>query len=157
MYLAVILLLMFVLPVVSVIAEALVTADADLVFLIGKSFVFWAVGARLLLAGARQVSNPAFTAQTIFGVTDAKAFPLVQEIGFGNLSIGLLAVATILEPAWVTPAALAGCPFFALAGFKHLQHAARNRHENLAMLSDLCIALVLALYLAAMAIGFHGV
>ncbi|OCJ17944.1 hypothetical protein A6U87_03210 [Rhizobium sp. AC44/96] len=154
MYLAILLLLMLVLPVISIIAEA-TTANGDLVFLIGKWFVFWAVGLRLLLAGVRQVTKPSFTAETIFGVTDTKAFPLVQEIGFGNLSIGLLAMASILVREWITPAALVGCLFFGLAGVKHLLNPQRSRTENIPMISDLWIAAVLAVFLIATAAGFQ--
>jgi len=148
MYLAMLLLLMLVLPVVSVVLEAAVFGSADLPFLIGKWFVFWGVGLRLLLAGIKQAAQPSFTAEKIFGISDAKVLPLVQEIGFGNLAIGLLGIATILQPAWIAPAAVVGCVFFALAGFGHLGRSARNRKENVAMVSDLGLSLVLAVYLA---------
>ena len=72
MYLAVIVLLMFVLPIGSVVVEAGRSAAApELIFLIGKWFVFWAVGIRLLLAGIRQIAKPAFTAEAIFKIIEA--------------------------------------------------------------------------------------
>jgi len=71
MYLAVIVLLMGVLPIGSILAElAFHSAGADGAVLVGKWFVFWSVGIRLLLAGLRQVANPAFTAETIFEVKE---------------------------------------------------------------------------------------
>jgi uncharacterized membrane protein len=151
MYLAIVLLLMLILPVVSIAAEAMLAADSSLVFLIGKWFVFWGVGLRVLIAGIRQVARPAFTAETIFGITDPKAFHLVEELGFGNLAISLLATASLLQPAWITPAALAGCIFFGLAGYGHFHQQSRNRLKTIAMVSDFWIALVLAGYLAATA------
>ena len=59
MYLAVVL-LMGVLPIASVLAEiAFSHSETRLPIFIGKWFVFWAVGVRLLLAGLRQIVNPA--------------------------------------------------------------------------------------------------
>ncbi|MDQ0559461.1 fumarate reductase subunit D [Rhizobium mesoamericanum] len=149
MYLAIMLLLMFVLPLGSVVAEAHSSADANLVFLIGKWFVFWGVGLRLFVASLKQIVNPAFTAETIFGLTDHKAESLVQEIGFGNLSIGMLGVLSLFEPQWLVPAAITGCLFFGFAGLKHLLERGRNRSRNIAMISDLWLSLVLAFYLSA--------
>ena len=96
MYLAVVVLLMAVLPIASIVAESILArGGADLLWLIGKWFVFWSVGVRLMLAGLRQVFNPAFTAETIFGVKEKAALTIVRELGFGNLSIGLLGVLSL--------------------------------------------------------------
>lgn len=149
MYFAIILLLMLVLPLGSVVAEALWSTDANLVFLVGKWFVFWGLGLRLLVASLKQIINPAFTAEMIFGVTDHKAQSLVQEIGFGNLSIGMFGVLSLFEPQWIVPAAITGSLFYGLAGLKHLLEPARNRSRNIAMISDLWLSLVLVFYLCA--------
>ena len=149
MYLAVIVLLMGVLPIASILVEfVLLHSGADLLFLIGKWFVFWSVGVRLLLAGLRQIANPEFTAETIFGVTDKAALTIVQELGFGNLAIGLLGALTLLNRQWIAPAAIVGGLFYGLAGIKHLVKGDRNATENIAMVSDLFIAVVIAIYLA---------
>ncbi len=150
MYLAVILLLMFVLPIGSVVVEAGRSAAApELIFLIGKWFVFWAVGIRLLLAGIRQIAKPAFTAEAIFKITDRKALPLVQEIGFGNLAIATIAIVSIFSNEWIAPAATAGQIFYGLAGLKHAVTPDRGRMQTVAMISDLWIFVVLAVYLTA--------
>ncbi|WP_018859025.1 DUF6790 family protein [Rhizobium sp. 42MFCr.1] len=149
MYLAIILLLMLVLPLGSVAAEAHWSADANVVFLVGKWFVFWGVGLRLLVASLKQIINPAFTAETIFGVTDHKAQALVQEIGFGNLSIGMLGIFSLFEPRWIVPAAITACLFYGLAGLKHLLERPKNRSRKIAMFSDLWLFFVLAFYLSA--------
>ena len=149
MYLAVIVLLMGVFPIASILVEfALLRSSADLLFLIGKWFVFWSVGVRLLLAGLRQIANPEFTAQTIFGVKEKAALTIVQELGFGNLAIGLLGVLTLFNRQWIAPAAIVGGLFYGLAGIKHLTKGDRNATENIAMISDLFIAVVLAIDLA---------
>jgi len=149
MYLAVVVLLMGVLPLGSILVEALVShGDAGIVFLIGKWFVFWSVGVRLLLAGVRQIVNPAFTAETIFGLKGTGALTIVRELGFGNVSIGLVGALSLLNRGWVVPAALVGGLFYGLAGLEHLRKGDRNATENIAMVSDLFIFVVLAGYLA---------
>ena len=151
MYLAVVVSLMGVFPVASVAAEAaLQHGGADLTLLVGKWFVFWAVGARLILAGLRQIMNPAFTAQTIFGMRDLSAFAIVRELGFGNLSIGVLGACALFRQTWIAPAALAGGLFYGLAGVEHLLKGDRNANETIAMVSDLFVFLVLAFYLGAL-------
>src|SRR5690242_1106947 len=109
MYLAAVILLMHVLPAVSVALEALRTpGGADLMALIGKWFTFWAVGARLFLAGVTQSLRPKFDAQSIFDIKDQGALAIVREVGFGNLAIGALELASLIKPHWVAPAAIAG-------------------------------------------------
>ena len=101
----------------------------------------------------RQVANPTFTAEIIFAVKEKAAPTIVRELGFANLSIGLIGVLALLRSDWITPAAIAGALFYALAGIKHLIKGERNGAENIAMISDLFIALVLAGYLAAIGLG----
>ena len=149
MYLAMIILLMGALPIASIAVESAAHGGADLTPLIGKWFVFWAVGVRLILAGLRQVANPRFTAGTIFGVKDEAALVIVQELGFGNLAIGTLGALSLIHREWIVPAALAGGIFYGLAGVKHALRRDRNAIENIATASDLFIFVVLAGYLAA--------
>ena len=56
MYLLVVLGLMAILPIASIYIEAVTVAGSDFLWLIGKWFVFWAAGIRLLLAGIRQIA-----------------------------------------------------------------------------------------------------
>jgi hypothetical protein len=148
MYLTVIVLLMGALPIASILVELiLLHSGADLLPLIGKWFVFWSVGVRLLLAGLRQIVNPEFTAETIFGIKEKAALTIVQELGFANLAIGLLGALTLVNPQWIAPAGIVAGLFYALAGIKHLVKVDRNATENIAMVSDLFIAVVLAIYL----------
>ena len=150
MYLAVVVLLMGVFPIASILIEFFALhSDAGLVILIGKWFVFWAVGMRLLLAGVRQIANPAFTAEAIFGIKDKAAEVVVRELGFANFAIGVVSGLSLLNREWVVPTAIVGCLFYGLAGGLHLRSGDRNSNENIAMISDLFIFVVLALYLAA--------
>ena len=136
MYLVSVVLLLLVLPAASVIVAMLAAPHGrDVVALIGKWYVFWAVGIRLLLAGVRQVSQPRFTAAEIFDLDDVKAFPIVREIGFANLSMGTLGVSSIFRPDWLVPAAVAGGLYYGLAGLGHVVRS-RNAKGRIAMLSD---------------------
>ena len=147
MYNAMIILLMGVLPIGSIVIERIID-NADLVILVGKWFVFWACGIRLLLAGIRQIINPEFTARTIFEIADKGAAKVVIELGFANVAMGLVSVASILRPDWVLPAAIITGLYYGLAGIKHIFNAGRNRIETWATVSDLGIFAVLAIYVA---------
>jgi hypothetical protein len=150
MYLASIILLLGALPVASILVEWLSAhGAADIWLLIGKWFVFWAVGVRLAMAGVRQVFNPSFTAETIFELKDLGALKIVQELGIANFSMGLLGLLSLAMPLWTVPAAFVGGLFYGLAGIKHLTNRGRNTLQNIAMITDLWIFVVLAFYLAA--------
>ena len=143
MYLAAILVLMLIAPLASILVEALV-AGGPLAGLVLKWFVFWGIGARLGLAGLEQVTQPAFTAETIFEIADPKAQVIVQELGFANLAFGLLGLLSLAFPAFLLPAAVGGGLFYLLAGVKHAMRAGKTRTETIAMVSDLGIVAVLA-------------
>ena len=148
MYILIIVLLMFVFPVLSILTELFIfPSAAGFVFLIGKWFVFWAVGVRLFLAGLRQATNPRFTAEKILGIKDSRQFIIVQELGFANLCIGALGISTIFNSDWIVPAAMVGCLFIGLAGIRHIFSKERNLLENSAMVSNLIVATILLAYL----------
>jgi len=152
MYFAVVILLLLVFPVISIGAEAVLSPHASsLEFLTGKWFVFWGVGVRLFIAGARQVTQPRFTAQEIFGLGDRGVFPIVRELGFANLSMGLLGICSVFRSAWIVPAAVVGGLYYALAGIGHVFQKERNAKENMAMVSDGFIALVLLAFMVSSA------
>lgn len=137
MYLVSVILLLAILPAASVILEgAFAPHGVSIMGLVGKWYVFWACGIRLLLAGLRQVNQPRFTAAEIFDLDNVKAFPIVREIGFGNLAIGTLGVWTIFRPAWLVPTAIVGGLYYGLAGLGHVLRDERNVNETAAMISD---------------------
>jgi hypothetical protein len=153
MYLAVIILTMGILPIASILVEHFgFTANADWWALIGKWFVFWGVGVRLFTAGIRQVVQPAFTAEAIFEIKDKAARILVQELGFANLAIGLLAILTIVAPQWTPASALVGAAFYSLAAARHVVSGGGNSNEMIATVSDIFIFVVLAAYLVAISL-----
>ena len=147
MYLLAIIVLLGLAPIVSIGVEYAQTAG-DVVDLAAKWFVFWAVGVRLFVAGARQVLQPAFTARDIFEIEDVKAHVIVRELGFANLSFGALGIATLWRPDWIPAAALAGGLFYGLAGVRHLLDKQRTGNGVIAMVSDLIVFAILAACLA---------
>lgn len=144
MYILMVVLLLGIAPACSVFYEhSYLHATTPLLFLIGRWFTFWAVGVRLVIAGLRQTIQPRFTAYEIFKVDGEAVFPVVREVGFGNLSIGTLGLATMIWPMWVLAGALVGGLYYGLAGCMHLFGRDRNLNENVAMVSDIAIAVVL--------------
>ncbi|MEO8669420.1 MAG: hypothetical protein ABI399_12945 [Bauldia sp.] len=146
MYLAAIILLLAVLPVLSILVEFVTTTGAGLLPLVGKWFVFWAGGVRLFLAGLSQVFRPQFTYGGIFNIKDPEAGKLVKEIGFGNLSMGLVSLFTIIVPDWIVPAALATGLYHLLAGIQHWLNGVRGTKETVALVSDLAVGVILLLF-----------
>lgn len=143
MYFAVVATLMFAFPLLSVAVEAGAARSALDAALVGKWFVFWAVGIRLFLAGARQILQPEYTAHVILGLESGESLLLVRELGFANLALGLVGTLSLWLPTWRLPVALAGGVFYLLAGVNHVLQPHRNRLENVAMSSDLFVAIAL--------------
>jgi uncharacterized protein DUF6790 len=149
MYVVFVVLLLLVLPAGCVAAEALWRhGAADIVLLIGKWFVFWAVGARLFIAGVRQVVQPQFTAESIFDSKDEASSAIVWEIGFANLAMGVLGLLTLVRPGWLLPAAIVGGLFYGLAGLGQAARGKRNSKEQTALVSDLLMFVLLGAFVA---------
>jgi hypothetical protein len=147
MYVLTVILLMLVLPAGSIYLEHLHGA-APLMLLVGKWFVFWSAGVRLFLAGLRQFFQPRFTSEQIFGIKSDDALPLVRELGIANFATGVVGLASLLQPGFVLPVAIASGIFYGIAGIRHTATSHRTGNETIAMISDLFIFLVLAAYVA---------
>jgi hypothetical protein len=150
MYVFIVIALMLALPLVSIVAQIILTdhgalhAASNLV-VVAKWYVFWAVGVRLSLAGLRQIIQPRYTAETILGLKGAESLFFVRELGFANVTMGSVGIASLASPSWVTPAAMLGAIYYGLAGINHCFHKGRNKLQNLALVSDLFAAVVLAI------------
>jgi hypothetical protein len=148
MYLAVVALTMFILPIASVLIDHGMHPAAAWMVLVGKWFVFWSVGVRLFLAGGRQVLQPSFTATEIFHIASGEALPLIQELGVANFAAGVVGLASILEPSFVLPAAISATIFYGVAGFRHIAERGKSPNETIAMTSDLFMFVVLGAFFA---------
>jgi hypothetical protein len=144
-----VLLLMFIAPAASIVVEAALSPDnAGAWHLIGKWFVFWAVGVRLLTAGMRQALNPSFTAVEIFHAGSGESHPVVRELGFANICLGLGGVFSLFVPSWRQPAALSGGFYLGIAGIQHVMRRPAGGNERVAMVTDLFAFLIAAFYLS---------
>jgi hypothetical protein len=150
MFLIVVVGFMFVLPLACTVGEVLVGSVPFSLVIVGKWFVLWAVGVRLLLAGLRQIFQPRYTAQVILSLKSDESLILIRELGFANFAIGLVGVGSAVLPSWRPAGALAGGVFYALAGANHVLQPHRCKLESIAMASDLWAAAVLLASFAAM-------
>lgn len=146
MYVLIVVSLMLVLPALSIYLERAFLGIALSTAQIGRWFVFWGVGVRLFLAGIRQIVQPAYTAEVILGLEGAEAQILVRELGFANVAIGFGGMLSIVARPWTTPSASVGAVFYGLAGINHCLHGERNQLQDVAMVSDLSIAVLLVSY-----------
>ena len=148
MYLVIVVLLMLILPLGSVAADLfLARSSSDAIVLVGKWFVFWAAGVRQFTAGVRQIVWPRFTAEGIFGIKNRGPWPIVRELGFANLSMGVLGVLSVAVSGLTRPAAIVSGLFFGIAGVAHVLRKETNLAENVAAVSDLFLFVVLLFYL----------
>ena len=146
-YIASVLALTVLLPIVSALADCalhhLAPALAGL-----KWLTFWACGVRLLLAGLRQSARPDFTARAIFQISGNEVLPVVRELGFANLAMGLLGTLSLLVAGLVDAAAIVGGVYYLLAGVQHALHRPLNAKRKVAMITDLLVGSALGLLLA---------
>jgi hypothetical protein len=150
MYFLIVAALLFFFPLASILAQTLVDAHGmPNAIMAAKWFAFWAVGVRLMLAGVRQVIQPRYTAEVILGLKSNDSLFVVRELGFANIALSIVGLGSLLAPAWVVPASIAGAIFYSFAAINHFNHGARNSHQNFAMITDLAVAAVLAACVAA--------
>lgn len=152
MYLVSVIFLLAVLPVTSIGLDRFVFhRSVPVVFLIGKWFVFWAAGVRLFLAGAKQLLQPRFTSEKIFGLTGNDPLPIVRELGVANLAIGTVGMMSWAKPGFVLPIAMVAGIFYGVAGIRHIADREKNLNQTVAMITDIFVSLVFIAY-----IGYVG-
>jgi hypothetical protein len=139
-------LLLIIFPITSIISEVIIEKESQDWMLIGKWFIFWAVGIRLFTAGIRQSSNPEFTATRIFHMKSAESFVVIRELGFANIALGVMGILSVINNNWRLLAAIIGGIFFGLAGIQHLFKKAESRNEVIAMIYDVTVFAVLLIY-----------
>jgi hypothetical protein len=139
-------LLLFILPVLSMTGEHFFEQSAFDWPLIGKWFIFWAIGIRLFTAGISQASNPLFTAR-IFKMKSEEGFVVIRELGFANISLGVMGILSVINDDWRLLAAITGGFFLGIAGIHHLIKRPDSQNEIIAMFYDLSVMAVIILYL----------
>lgn len=129
------------LPILSIGCEYFLHDKPLTIHTIGIWFVFWAVGIRLLIAGIRQISKPAFTA-SIFSISSSESYPIIRELGFANVTMGITASLSLFYTSFYVPGLLLGLLYFGLAGFMHVSKKAASFNEGVALVSDLYVFIV---------------
>ncbi|HLA58880.1 MAG TPA: DUF6790 family protein [Puia sp.] len=146
-YLFINVLLAIILPLLSVLWDCLYEHETFSWELIGKWFIFFAVGIRLFTAGISQASNPAFTGG-IFKMKTTESFAIIRELGFANISLGVMGILSVLNNNWRVMAAVTGGLFLGLAGIYHLFKKPDSSNELIAMVYDLFALVIIILYLS---------
>jgi hypothetical protein len=150
-YIIVVSVLTFFLPLICSVAEMFVDDQPALSLgLLGKWFIFSAVGVRLFIAGIKQTTDPAFTAKEIFHLQNPESHPIVRELGFANLCFGLVGIMSLFFPQWRVVSAFGSGLYYGIAGLQHLLKKPAGVNEKFAMVTDLLIFLVLLVYFVRM-------
>lgn len=149
MYFVIVVAFAVVAPIGAALWEAQSAAGADILALFGKWTAFFGVGVRLFMAGVSQAFRPDYTLNEIFGVDAPDVRPVVQELGFANLSMGVLGLLALIHPMLTLAAATVGAIFYGLAGARHLPGARGNAKRLAAAGTDIWVFIVLAAYVAA--------
>ena len=139
--------LLLILPVVSFIAESSFEKEPMTASLFIKWFIFWAAGIRLFTAGLKQASNPEFTATKIFRLLKPETYVVIRELGFANISLGVMGILSLLNDSWRMLAAISCGIFFGLAALQHSLRETFGDNELIATLYDAIVCIVLMLYL----------
>ncbi len=150
-YIVVVSLLTFVLPIVCSFVQILINKDTLLSFdLIGKWFIFSAVGLRLFIAGIKQTTDPAFTAKEIFRLNNPESFPIVRELGFANLCFGMVGIVSLFLPQWRVVSAFGSGLYYGIAGLQHFLKKPVGTNERFALVTDVIIFALLFIYFVKM-------
>ena len=151
-YILVVSILTFILPLVCTIVQILLNKGITFSFdLIGKWFIFSAVGLRLFIAGIKQTADPAFTAKEIFHLSNPEIFPIVREFGFANICLGLIGIVSLFLPQWRVVSAFGSGLYYGIAGLQHFIKKPAGTNEYFALVTDIMIFIFLLVYFVIMA------
>jgi len=159
-YLYYILSVMLVFPLILTVQESYsgghILSFREMSEILFKWFIFWGIGIRCLTAGLSQVMNPGFTASLL--QLDSAGFVVIRELGFANISMGLLGLLSLPLSRWRPAAAFCGGLFLGKAGILHLCRIPEgiNPNETAAMVSDLFILAAAASYLILAFLRYRG-
>ena len=138
-----VLVLIVALPVVLSLSECFIFHLALSFAVFAKWFIFSAAGLRLFVAGIKQAINPSFTARQIFHIESTDSYPILRELGFANICLGLLGISSLFKPEWRLASAFASGLYYGIAGFQHLLKKPVSKNECFALWTDLLVFIVL--------------
>lgn len=132
-------LLIFLLPLISVMIEHVeIQTPADW-RLLGKWFVFWAFGLRLFTSGIKQASNPSLPTKRY----DNQVFELTRSLGIVNICLGVGGILSLINETWRPVIAILGCLFFGLNSIRSLTGSLISGSQKLNALSDVLSFVIL--------------
>ena len=150
-YFLVVTILTFILPLICTVIETGICKNTSFSFaLIGKWFIFSAVGLRLFIAGIKQTTDPAFTAKEIFHLNNPESFPIVRELGFANLCFGLVGIVSLFLPQWRVVSAFGSGLYYGIAGLQHFIKKPVGPNEKFALITAIFIFIFLLVYFVKM-------
>jgi hypothetical protein len=126
-------LLTVLLPFAAVCIEAFGKRDKVSVSVIEKWFLFFAVGIRFLVRGIKQA-------------TESR---LQTNEGLGNLSLGVVALISLLVPSWRNVTAFGSDLYFGAAALSCFLAKPGGPNETFTLISNTCIFLILMILLLA--------
>ena len=139
--------LIFILPLLSIVGEFINDKVPITWELAAKWFIFWTIGIRLFVAGVKQASNPEFTATKLFNLKTRESYVVIRELGFANISLGMMGVLSVINDSWRLIAAITGGLYLGFAGLQHCLKKADSKNEMIAMIYDLLVFVIILLYL----------
>ncbi len=146
-YLIFLLLLDLIFPVASVLSDHTLNHVIIDPALVGKWVLFFSVGLRLFIAGCVQVLVPGFTAAKIFRFRHKESYAVIRELGFGNISMGVIGMLSLAKVEWRGITSIAAAIFFGFAGIQHLVRKPDSFNEILAMVTDQLVFVLMLLYI----------
>jgi len=150
-YIIVVSILTFILPLLCSVVQIQINKDTSFSFdLIGKWFIFSAVGLRLFIAGIKQTTDPAFTAKEIFHLNNPESFPIVRELGFANICFGIIGILSLFLPQWRVVSAFGSGLYYGIAGLQHFLKKPVGTNEKFALVTDVIIFILLLVYFVKM-------
>jgi hypothetical protein len=135
------------LPAISVMAEHFIDHTTITWHLAAKWLIFWGAGMRLFTAGIKQAATPEFTAINIFKMKGKESYVVIRELGFANISLGIMGILSVLNDSWRMLAAIATGIFFGFAAMQHCTKKPCSANEKVALAYDAVIFLSLLAYL----------
>jgi hypothetical protein len=139
--------LIFILPLLSIAGEFVIDKVPISWELAAKWFVFWTIGIRLFVAGVKQASSPEFTATKLFNLKNSESYVVITELGFANMSLGMIGILSVINDSWRLIAAITGGLYLGFAGLHHCLKKTDSKNEVIAMLYDFIVFIVILLYL----------
>ena len=131
-----------VVPVIGAVTEiSFFITSANTFAILLKWFTFSGIGLRLFSAGLKQAIKPSFTATEIFKA-DERSYPIVREVGFSNICLGVLGILSFFLIGFRLAAAVTGGLYFGLAGFLRFLYK-RDKNEIFTTVSNFFIFFVL--------------